>query len=419
MCQDKIVSKLEQKLDQKMEQIKTLNKLDWHKVITKIKTKLLPSITLIYLLHLHMTINIKHLCLKLNNFHYQMDTQTINTMGKVQVLILLILSIIFCVLVLFVLVYYIRRRYKLYKEINRIPQELFIKESYRNHLKNLKLKCFINNFIIVILVIEFIQNLCLFIYYFPFLFKYFVKGFNFGSLKGVGKSTYYSLVPVLTMMMDFLWLAYRKYEYKYTMIRWTWYIVIRILVVLLVQYSIPFSLDYQIIYSFLTCAIYAIFPIIDLLQFVYFARKFYLHLKSREKEIRLFYFDKKAYLDSKYLRIHFKIATILVGTALFFSTLASSTAELSDIFGITDYYLVIPQQLYENLLIIFYFFCFISKFLFLYSKVLFIFNYLYIFIVVAYKFYRDGQKLKNINDYIKPIMKQYHDNYYNRYTNYA
>ena len=52
-------------------------------------------------------------------------------------------------------------------------------------------------------------------------------------------------------------------------------------------------------------------------------------------------------------------------------------------------------------------------------QVLFAFNYLYIFIVVVYKSYRDGQKLKNINDYIKPIMKQYHDNYYNRYTNHA
>ena len=355
-----------------------------------------------------------------------MATQTINTMGKVQVLILLILSIIFCVLVLFVLVYYIRRRYNLYKEINRIPQELLIMESYRNHLKNLKLKCFINNFIIVILVMEFILNLCQFIYYFPYLIKYFVKGFNFGSLKEVEKysqlvyvSTYYSLVPVLTMMMDFLWLAYRKYEYKYTIIRWTWYIVIRILFLFLVQYSISFSLDYQIIYNFLTAAIYAIFPIIDLLQFVYFARKFYLHLKSREKEIRLFYFDKKAYLDSKYLRIHFKIATILVVNALFFATLSDITVTLSHIIEIPHDYIVIPLQLHERLLIIYYCFGFISDLAYLISQVLFVFNYLYIFIVVVYKSYRDGQKLKNINDYIKPIMKHYHDNYYNRYTNYA
>ena len=355
-----------------------------------------------------------------------MDAQTINTADVATVLIYSILCLIFCVLALFVLVYYIRRRYKLYEEINRIPQALLIKESYRNHIKNLKIKCIINNFIIVILVMEFLQNLCQFICYFPYFINYFVKDFNFSPFKEVEKYSklvfnliYYSFVPALSMLMDFLWLAYRKYEYKYSMIKWTWHIVIRILFVFLFQYSIPLSLNYQIIYSLLTDPIYAIFPIIDIIQFMYYARKFYLHLKSREKEIRLFYFDKKAYLDSKYLRIHFKIATILVVNVLFFFTLANSTATLSVIFEISDYYRVIPQQWFENLLIIYYCIGFFSNFLFFISEVLFIFNYLYIFIVVVYKSYRDGQKLKNINDYIKPIMKQYHDNYYNRYTNYA
>ena len=355
-----------------------------------------------------------------------MDTQTNKTLNFVILLITTILSLIFCVLVLFVLVYYIRRRYKLYKEIDRIPQELLIKETYSNHLKNLKIKCFINNFIIVILVIEFILNLYQFIYNFPYVINYFVKDYNFNFFMEVGKyfnlvyiSIYYSLVPVLSMMMDFLWLVYRKYEYKYTIIRWTWYIVIRILFVLLTQNAIPLSLHYQIIYHYLDNVIYAIVPIIDLIQFVYYARKFYLHLKSREKEIQLFYFDKKAYLDSKYLRIHFKIATILVVNALFFSTLANSTVALCEIFEIPDYYRILPQQLYENLLIIYDCFGFISDLSYFISEVLFIFNYLYIFIVVVYKSYRDGQKLKNINDYIKPIMKQYHDDYYNRYTNYA
>ena len=355
-----------------------------------------------------------------------MDTQTINAVNVTTVLIYSILSIIFCVLVLFVLVYYIRRRYKLHKEINRIPQELLIKESYRNHLKNLKIKCLINNFIIVILVIEFIQNLCQFIDYFPYVINYFVKDFNFSSFKEVEKYSklvyipiVYSFIPVLTMIMDFLWLAYRKYEYKYTIIRWTWYIVIRTVVLFLFQYPVHFSLDYQITYIFLICAIYAIFPFIDLIQYVHYARKFYLHLKSSEKEIRLFYFDKKAYLDSKYLRIHFKIATILVVNALFFVTLANSTAALSVIFEIPYYYIAIPQQLNAKLLIIYYCFGFITNLSYFISQVFFIFNYLYIFIVVVYKSYRDGRKLYNINDYIRPIVKQYHDNYYNRYTNYA
>ena len=358
-----------------------------------------------------------------------MDTQssqTINTFYVATILSVFSLSTIFCVLVLFVLVYYIRRVYKLHKERNRIPQELLIKESYRNHLKNLKIKCIINNFIIVILVMEFILNLSQFICNFPYFITYIVKDFNFSPFKEVEQysylvyiSTYYSLVPVLSMLMDFLWLAYRKYEYKYYIIKWIWYIVIRILFLFLVQYPIPLSLDYQNIYSFLIFAIYAILPIIDFIQFVYYARRFYLHLKSREKEIRLFYFDKKAYLDSKYLRIHFKIATILVVNALFFFTLSSSSSALYGIFEIPDDYIVIPQQLDEYLSIIYDCFAFISNLSYFISEVLFIFNYLYIFIVVVYKSYRDGQKLYKINDYIKPIMKQYHDNYYNRYTNYA
>ena len=157
------------------------------------------------------------------------------------------------------------------------------------------------------------------------------------------------------------------------------------------------------------------------MQFVYYARRFYLQLKSREKEIRLFYFDKKAYLDSKFLRIHFKIATILVGTALFFYTLASSDRVFSKfdstlrIFSIPGY-----QQLYDIFIFIFGSLSIhITIFSFLIFEVLLNLNYLYVFIVVAYKSYRDRKRLENINDYIKPIMKQYHDRYYNRYTNYA
>ena len=233
---------------------------------------------------------------------------------------------------------------------------------------------------------------------------------------------YYSFVPVLTMLMDFLWLAYRKYEYKCTLIRWTWYIVIRILIAFLLQYSVTFvsiSADYQRIYSNFVSIIFSIFPIFDLIQYVYYARKFYLHLKSREKEIRLFYFDKKAYLDNKYLRIHFKVATILVVNGLFFFTLANFSGLFYILYEIPQH-VAIPQQLHDIIITVYDIYIgFIANPSGFILQILFIFNYLYIFIIVVYKAYRDGQKLKNINDYIKPIMKQYHDNYYNRYTNYA
>ena len=341
-----------------------------------------------------------------------------------------LLPLPFCVLALFALVYYTRRRYKLYKEIKRIPKNLLILEEYKNHLKNLKLKCIINNFIIIILIIEIVQNVFQFIIFFPaqiidFLFEcpLYWELLYYSIL--LYMPIKYLLVPVLSMMMAFLWLAYRKYEYKYTIIRWTWYISIRALVLFVIQYSkltnlIP--LEYQLSYECFTDIIWGIFPIIDFIQFVYYARRFYLHLKSREKEIRLFYFDKKAYLDSKYLRTHFKIATILVGIALFFYTLGTS----SSIFSMFDSVLrtfSIPvgyQQLYNIFTLLFGILSLnITTFSFLIFEVLLNLNYLYIFIVVVYKSYRDRKRLENINDYIRPIVKQYHDRYYNCYANYA
>ena len=380
-----------------------------------------------------MNINTSHPCLKLkNNNFYQMDLQTMYFVSTVELAIYSLLNLPFCVLALFVLVYYIRRRYKLYKEIKRIPKNLLIMEGYKNHLKNLKLKCIINNFIIVILMIEIVQNVLQFIIYFPIWIIDFVEECPlYIELQYYSSLLYltirYSVVPVLTMMMDFLWLAYRKYEYKYTIIRWTWYIVIRASVAFLVNGSWFFSnnfilVGYETIYGNLVNILLEILTIIDFIQFVYYARRFYLQLRSREKEIRLFYFDKEAYLDSKYLRIHFKIATILVGTALFFYTLGSSGI-ISDILDkIPKFSFSIPsyQQLYNRLLTISYIsYTYITISSYIISEVLFMLNYLYIFIVVVYKSYRDRKKLENINDYIRPIVKQYHDNYYNRYTNYT
>ena len=341
-----------------------------------------------------------------------------------------VLIILFCVLALFVLVYYIRRRYKLYKEIKRIPKNLLILEEYKNHLKNLKLKCIINNFIIVILIIEIAQNVFQFILYFPTqIIDFLVECPLYLELQYYSALLYlpirYSFVPVLSMMMDFLWSAYRKYEYKYTMIRWTWYIVIRALVLFLIQnpeFTNLIPLDYQTSYDCFINILVVIFPIIDFIQFVYYARRFYLHLKSREKEIKLFYFDKKAYLDSKYLRIHFKIATILVGIALFLYSLGMFNVLFGILDDISYYSFSIPvyQQLHNILTISHNFIGDITGFSFLISEILFMLNYLYIFIVVTYKSYRDRKKLENINDYIRPIVKEYHDRYYNnRYTNYT
>ena len=125
------------------------------------------------------------------------------------------------------------------------------------------------------------------------------------------------------MLMHFLWLAYRKYEYKYSIIRWTWYIVIRRFAHFLIsQGNLP--IDYNILLFSIVSLLSEFFIIFDFLQFVYYSNNFYSHLKSREKEITLFYYDDRASHEIRYLRMHFKIATILVVIALFFYTLANS-----------------------------------------------------------------------------------------------
>ena len=96
-----------------------------------------------------------------------MDFQIRNFVEILTCSLLTLLSFIFSVLALFVLVHYIRRRYKLYKEIKRIPRNLLILQGYKNLLKNLKLKCIINNFIVVILMIEIAQNACQIILFLP------------------------------------------------------------------------------------------------------------------------------------------------------------------------------------------------------------------------------------------------------------
>ena len=223
-------------------------------------------------------------------------------------------------------------------------------------------------------------------------------------------------------MMKFLWLVYKKYEYKYTLIRWTVYILVRTLLILIL-YIIAvnpfFSSDYYSVFEFLQQMLNLFILIFDYIQFLYLSRKFFLHLKSRGKEIQLFYYDKKAYLDSKYLRVHFQVATTLVAIALFFYTLGYFIDLYSLVFFLDNFPIPLHIMYGINLLTLSMDMYVLQPSLIL-SKVLFTVNYLYIFVAVVYKSIRDKQKMENINSYIKPIMTEYHESIYNRhYTNYA
>ena len=320
---------------------------------------------------------------------------------------------------------YIRRRYRLSREIKRFPFNLLWKESSKNRLKNLRIKCIICNFIILILLLEFLQNISYVTFLLPDWFirfdkpnvsKYtFLFHVRFYTLMLISPIRF-SLVPVLSMMMDFLWLVYRKFKYRNNTIRWTVYISVRTFIIFICHFLLTlckryeFS-DYCLPFSLVSFPLYGFLYIFDFIGFVYYSRRFYLHLKSRELEIRLFYFDNNAAFESRFIRVHFKIATILVVSSLFFFfTFGFASWEFLEfcensvgMFPSATKYIPITTKSSVGYVL----FPSIIRY-----KILINFNYLYIFLVIVYKSYNDRMKLANINNYIKPLIEKYHNNIY-------
>ena len=280
-------------------------------------------------------------------------------------------------------------------------------QSYQNHLKNLSIMAIINNFIIAILLFELIQNISFSMRRLPLWVELFDKEnegkFNFLFNLRTAIDIYIPgmnvvLVPLLSLLMNYLWWAYRKYEYKHLIFTWAVYILLRSLVTILLSHNfLPPILGFQ-----LADLIIGLFYSFDFIQFIYYTRRFYLLLKSREQEIRLFYFDKKAYLDSRLLRIHFKISSILVVLSIFFYTVG--------IGFIHPALLLRPEHQQIHSLIANYVFM-PSKIL---SKMLINLNYIYIFLVIASKYFKNRKHLENINDNIRPLINKYHESLFTR-----
>ena len=340
------------------------------------------------------------------------NSTNLNSLDNLQILILSA-TLLFCFNTSVVLVYFIRRRVRLGLEIKRVPADQLFRQEYKNYFMNLKTTVIITNLIILILFLELLENILLIQFVLTILVRELLPGslvyylnitFPYvNTLLFVSKFTY---IPLLSLVMNFLWHVYRKYKFKYTMIRWTAYIVMRGLVVAIWMHL----LDYMI----LLCIFLIFCFVFDFIQYVYYSKRFYSHLKSREKEIRLFYFDKEAYIYSRWIRIHFHVSNILVTNALFLFTLGCAITYI--------YYLVyLSISLFDpqgsNLEHVFH--SLEGDVLFpilIVYKVLLNLNYLYIIIVVFYKYISGSIKLYNINKHIKPIVNVYHDSVYYRYT---
>lgn len=258
--------------------------------------------------------------------HFLMSNSSSDTLFEVEEILFLINSSIpipFCFLAFIALVYYVKRRLKLHKFLNRVSIQLAREPTYQSHVKNLQIKSMIYNFFIIILIIEILNNSCYTICLLPIWFEYFGVE-NFEYLITITQLPFYLeeitgliLVPILCLVLKVLWLAYHNCPYKYTIMRWTWYCTIKMLIwlgLLSVEYIRP---DYVPVKNIIDYIFFAILFTSDFVIYLAYSRRFYLHLKSRQREA--FYFcDGEKYREERNICLHFKYTTIIVAIGLFF-----------------------------------------------------------------------------------------------------
>ena len=172
----------------------------------------------------------------------------------------------------------------------------------------------ISNFIIIIVSVEFVNSSVRMLQSFIYIFNDTHKIYWF--LTHAITISQLCHIPLLCLFMKVLWLAYLHSPYKYTIMRWAVYIVLRTILLYVVYTMLmldPLSRDYItiVINMLFFGGLVVIYETLDLITYMLYSRRFYLHLKSRELEAKLF-MDREKYIENKYLRIHFKVATILV-----------------------------------------------------------------------------------------------------------
>ena len=218
--------------------------------------------------------------------HLENSTKILDSFEKAQISVMSI-SLPFCFNTLVVLVYYIRRRVKLHLEKRRLVADQLVIQEYKNYFMNLKITITITNLIILILILELVENLLLIQDLLAAILRHLIPGLQadyltyttpyVSTLLYAIRLTY---VPLLSLVMNFLWLVYRNYEYKYTMIRWTVYIVVRGLVAgISIQSIIYMSNEYRLLAYMMLSVILISFFAFDFIQYVYYSKRFYSHLK--------------------------------------------------------------------------------------------------------------------------------------------
>ena len=346
------------------------------------------------------------------------------------------LAIPFCFFSLIILVYYIRRRYHLYLEMKAITTEQLWFPNFQNHLKNLKIKALIANFVIIILLVE-IGNIISLVFIDRCRILTVLKLGNHCSDSTLTNFLEFTIlntgsvyIPILCLFMKVLWLVYLHSSYKYTVMKWVVYMIVKVIATKIVElitkilsgmygYSPTFHILPYITGSHCELLVLYLLNWIPMLfEYIYFlkySRRFYLLLKGIELENK-FSLDREKYLESKFVRIHFKVSTILVAIALFFKVFGWTPVlrfftirYLIELFTNNQLSPELNDILQGKPILVF---------LGIFYRILWNLNYLYMFFVILLQYYKKRNN-HNINDRIRPLVRAYQDRIFTSRVNYT
>ena len=306
-------------------------------------------------------------------------------------------------------------------------EQLWFRSS-QNHLKNLRIKAIIANFVMIILLVEIGTRVCFF--YIERWFFFELLHLNIScptegtlyemtfALEVISQSSY---IPLVSLFVKVLWLVYLHSSYKYSVIKWVGYIVMKIITVYMCLKIEPIISQLMYGESHDEYAIEAIFYFLNTVFFLPFeytyyliySRRFYLLLKGIELENKLS-LDRKKYLESKFIRVHFKVCTILVAVAFFFRIISYLQPFIVDFFV----QFLPNQKMDPGWRIFFNDLSYLRVVNSVIYRLISNLNYIYMFIVISL-LYCKKRNNRNINDRIRPLVRAYQDRIFTSRVNYT
>ena len=334
--------------------------------------------------------------------------------------IIFITTILFSILAFTVFCYFLKRKFQIAKDIrNILKNDITMSPCYQNHLKNLQIKLMITNFVVIIVLVEIMFNLSFTAMELPVWVNTFQKnnvssfpnwGIDYFYLRQIQNIAILCHIAIPCLLLKVLLLTYFHCPYRYTVMRWSIYIIVRIVFLGLILFCdkntlnviIVYPQNYHNEYSTLQKILRSLAFLADFFTYIIYSRRFYLHLKSREKEARLFK-DRTTYLNERAICLHFKVASILVTIGLFALLFSPMIYPIISIPGIyiahyneeTNKIMESTINAVENIGYIIY-------------SLVFILNYLYMISLVVGSYLVQKRGLVHVNKKIKPIITAYH-----------